>query len=60
MRAEQGVEYLGMCAQLTTLSLSSNPMCATPHLRRKVAAAVPQLQLLDDVPLDAHDRQVLC
>ena len=47
-----------MCAQLTSLSISSNPVSATPHLRRKVAAAVPHLQFLDDVPLDAHDRQV--
>jgi Leucine-rich repeat (LRR) protein len=43
--AEQGVEYLGMCAQLTALSIGSNPLCSTPHLRRKVAAAVPQLQV---------------
>eukprot|EP00241_Pyramimonas_parkeae_P012865 CAMPEP_0114265646 /NCGR_PEP_ID=MMETSP0058-20121206/24057_1 /TAXON_ID=36894 /ORGANISM="Pyramimonas parkeae, CCMP726" /LENGTH=289 /DNA_ID=CAMNT_0001382813 /DNA_START=75 /DNA_END=941 /DNA_ORIENTATION=- len=50
------LEYVGMCPKIASLTVTSNPVASTPYLRRRVAAAVPQLKILDDVTLDASDR----
>jgi hypothetical protein len=50
------VEFLSMCPQLHTLTLSSNAVCSTSFFRQHVAESIPQLKVLDDVDLSVADR----
>ncbi|XP_031419312.1 leucine-rich repeat-containing protein 56 [Clupea harengus] len=59
------VQYLGLCSQLRTLTLEGNPVCTCPRpgaseteeysYRSVVRELVPQLQYLDDVPVEEEE-----
>jgi hypothetical protein len=50
------VEYLGMCRELTQLTLEGNPVHERPYYRSRVATQIPQLQTLDDLAVMREDR----
>ena len=39
------IEFLALCPHLHTLTLTGNQACAAPFFRRRVASAIPQLQV---------------
>ena len=50
------VEYLGMCRELTQLTLEGNPVHEEPYYRSRVATQIPQLLTLDDLAVTREDR----
>lgn len=48
---DEALMQLGTCARLRSLSLEDNPIASQPEYRAAVAAAIPQLRTLDDLPL---------
>ncbi|XP_035252399.1 leucine-rich repeat-containing protein 56 [Anguilla anguilla] len=62
------VQYLGLCSQLSDLTLEGNPVCTRPHpgpiqtegyrYRTAVRELIPQLRYLDNVP--AGDTEPCC
>lgn len=56
------LQYLALCSKLTTLTVEGNPICARPspedvespdyNYHVVVKSMIPQLQYLDDVPVD--------
>ena len=50
------LDSLSTCPRLTYLSMEANPLCVLSSYRRIVAQRVPQLESLDDVPIQASDR----
>ncbi|KAJ3159908.1 hypothetical protein HDU86_001172 [Geranomyces michiganensis] len=48
------IEYLGLCGMLRQLTVAGNPLAdgeGAVDVRQRICAALPQLQLLDDVPV---------
>lgn len=48
---------LGTCMELTTLSLSENPIAKVKEYRRVVLKMIPHLDMLDDQPYNNNERQ---
>lgn len=53
---ESSLVTLGMMPQLHTLTLEGNPIALEPGYRDLVAANAPNLEILDDEPLDHDDE----
>lgn len=47
------VEYLNTCEKLLCLTLEGNPIARDPYYRNKVFQNIPQIDLLDDLPIEA-------
>ena len=48
------IDMLGLCGRLETVSLEGNPVALLPGYRAYVARAVPQMRLLDDMPVEGE------
>jgi len=52
------VTFLKSLKNLTSLTLSGNPIAELDHLRQFVIFSLPTLSSLDDVPITDGDRMV--
>lgn len=48
--------YLSSCGSLQFLTLSGNPLADTTSYRQSVCSQLPSLRMLDDQPVEQHDR----
>lgn len=50
------MDQIGTCPELHSLTLESNPVATLENYRRLAVHFIPNLKILDDVPISNDDR----